>query len=158
MKTVKFNVGFSIEVPLVRDGFGKVNLANLVAPYIDDFMKEMQLANDMTRAFPTEECLTKYGGCNFEPKVFEMSDTQKKAYDEAFKWVNSKSYEESITKNKESHEKWLVEQNRQCRELYNMSWEDFKSLSFGQMQKKREECNVIWLDGKWTKRCWLNRK
>ena len=152
MKTLTFNVEFKLEVPLVRDKFGKINPANLVAPYIEDYMKEMQLASAMVRHWGDN-----LEDAKFDPKDFELTDIQKAAEKNADGWVNSKAYQDRVEKQKEQHDKWLIEQNRQCRELYNMRYEDFRSLTFEQMQKKREECDVIWLDGKFVKRCWLNR-
>lgn len=151
MKTLTFNVGFKLEVPLVRDKFGKINPANLVAPYIEDYMKEMQLASAMVRHWGDN-----LEDSKFDPKDFELTDIQKEIQKEAeknaYEWVNSKIYQDRVEKQKEQHDKWLIEQNRQCRELYNMRYEDFRSLTFEKMQRKREECNVIWEDGKWVKR------
>lgn len=145
-RKVRINLTFQMDLPLPTTR--KLEPINMVAPYIDDCAIDMQRAMGIMKHGEVEEWKKQAA---FTPETFEYIQSLVDGK------VDDRAREQENIRAAKQHAEWVTSQEEMCRRLYNMSWDEVRTMSWDALQKLRDQHNVIWLDGKWQKRAWANR-
>lgn len=146
---LKVNVTFPLEVPIKTDRVGRrLSLTNQVSEYIDGYFADLRVNQLWGKQ---KEMKLSPGADESDMEIYEKitSIECQRAVEEREaklkKWA-SNSFQE-----RESQQEWAKAKDKECMELLGCSWLNFKTLSWDEQQKMREEHGVVWKDGKWAK-------
>jgi hypothetical protein len=140
-KKLKVNVTFPLEVPVLTDSAGRRrSIPDQVAGYIDDFMSDVRISMECGR--------TNYGlSLSKGP-----SESDRVIYDKISSEKIALRIAESEKLSRENHIKFEKSKDKECRELYDMSWNEFRVLNWKEQTAIKEINGVYWREGKWVKK------
>ncbi len=135
-KLLKVNVTFPLDVPVLTDSAGRRrSIPDQVAGYIDDFMSDLRISMLCGR--------TKYGlMLSNGPSKFDVELSER---------MGKVDFVERDRQAEESRIRFNKAKDKECRELYDMPWKEFRLLKGGDQNDLRKLLGVIWEDGKFVK-------
>lgn len=141
-KLLKVNVTFPLEVPVLTDSAGRRrSIPDQVAGYIDDFMSDIRITMECIKANRTDDFMISTGPTERDIEIFDK--------------ISSKETGERLAENDRRAEEQQIRfdkaKDKECRELYDMPWKEFRLLKHGEQIKIRNILGVVWIDGKFRK-------
>ncbi len=140
-KKLKVNVTFPLEVPVLKDSAGRRrSIPDQVARFIDDFMHDVRIS-------------MMNGGRGIENWGDSLGPSEENM--EIYEKITSKETGEWLAERERLAEKHRIQfdkdKDKECRELYDMPWKEFRLLKGGEQTELRNRRGVIWENGQFVK-------
>lgn len=145
METMKVNVAFQLVVPIRKDPNGrKLSIIDQVSPYISDYFSDLHTTMRIEKHH-------NYGPCKRGCEIFNY-DAQDDL-DLVERMEHCKPLElMADMRTEESRIRWEKQKDLECWELFKMTWKEFKTLSWTEQVKMREQHGVVWENNGWVKK------
>ena len=138
-KTMKVNVMFQIEVPTQQEGISR-SITDMVSPYISDYFADLQ----------KQVHFVKHG---IKKSTTESEYNHQNDFDIFEKMEKSDISEYFISQQSEADKhRWEKQKDLECWEFFKITWKEFKTLSWTEQAKLREENGIVWEDNAWIKK------
>ena len=143
-KTLKVNVEFQLEVPIRTDSAGRrLSIMDQVSPYISDYFSDLHTTLRVEKHH-------NYGPCK-RCDVFNYDAQQD--FDIFEKMKETDPFPVCVqNETEEVRIRWEKQKDLECWQFFKMTWKEFKTLSWTEQSKLRNQHGIIWEDNSWVKK------
>lgn len=137
---LKVNVQFELQVPIKKDSAGRrMSIPDQVSSYISDYFADLQVEMQAVKYKHIQDSKDNYD-CQGDFDIFDK--------------VQSVDTSETLAPlhSEELRVRWEQQKDLECWEFFKMNWKEFKTLSWTDQVKLREENGVIWENNTWVRK------
>lgn len=131
---LKVNVQFELQVPIKKDSAGRrMSIPDQVSSYISDYFADLQMEMQAVKYKHIQDSKDNYD-CQVDFDIFDNIEKR------------------DISFREKEHARWEAQKDLECWEFFKMNWKEFKTLSWTDQVKLREENGVIWENNTWVRK------
>ena len=131
---LKVNVQFELQVPIKKDSAGRrMSIPDQVSSYISDYFADLQMEMQAVKYKHIQDSKDNYD-CQGDFDIFDNIEKR------------------DISFREKEHARWEAQKDLECWEFFKMNWKEFKTLSWTDQVKLREENGVIWENNTWVRK------